>query len=117
MRILIILTFLFSSTFLIGQDKQNMFFVSANYDLQIPFSDLKADYGLSSGVGIDISLLTTKNIYLSLSNSFMFGNNVKDTTILDHLMDDNRNIIDQNGHIFSYNRHLVEVRKNFLRQF
>ena len=29
----------------------------------------------------------------------MFGNNIKDTTILDHLMDDNRNIIDENGQI------------------
>jgi hypothetical protein len=99
MRILIILTFLFSSTYLIGQDKQNMFFISVNYDLQSPLSDLKIDYGPSSGVGIDFSMLTTKNIYWSVSNSFMFGNNVKDTTILNHLMDDNRNIIDQNGQI------------------
>ena len=99
MRIITLLTFLFSSTSLIGQDKQNLFFISANYDLQIPLSDLKADYGLSSGVGFDVSMLTTENVYWSISNSFMFGNNVNDTTILDHLMDENRNIVDQNGQI------------------
>ena len=99
MRILIILCILFSTTNIIAQDKQKMFFVSANYDLQVPLFDLKTDYGLSSGVGLDLSLLTTKNVYWSISNAFMFGSNVNDTTILDHLMDDNRNIIDQNGQI------------------
>jgi len=76
-----------------------MFFVSTNYDYQIPFSDLKVDYGVGSNIGFDISLLTIKNIYWSFSNSFMFGNSVKDTTILDHLMDENNNIIDQNGQL------------------
>ena len=99
MRILIFSILFLSISFSKAQEKQDLFFLSINYDIQIPQCDLKTDYGLSSSVGFDGSYLNTKNIYWSISNSFMFGNNVKDTTILDHLMDENRNIIDQNGQI------------------
>lgn len=99
MKKIFIVFFFLLNTSLFCQEKQNMLFFSSNYDVQFPLFDLKADYGISSNVGLDISVLTTQNLYLSISNSFMFGNNVKDTTILDHLMDENRNIIDQNGQI------------------
>jgi hypothetical protein len=79
--------------------KEKIVFVSPFYELQFPFGDMKSDYGVNSSLGLDVSLLNSNNIYLSLSGSFLFGNQVKDTTILDHLMDDNYNIIDENGQI------------------
>jgi hypothetical protein len=95
---LILFTILSLST-IAQEKKEKIIFFGANYELQLPQYDLKDDFGASSGVGLDLSLLSSKNIFYSLSGVFMFGNNVKDTTILDHLMDDNRNVIDQNGQI------------------
>ncbi len=82
-----------------SQGKENIFFFSTNYELQMPQGDLKDNYGVSSGVGFDFSLLSSSNIFYSLGGSFMFGNNINDTTILNHLMDPNGNIIDENGQI------------------
>ncbi len=70
-------------------------FISPFYELQFPFADMKADFGVNSNLGIELSLINDNNIYLSISGSFLFGSKVKDTTILDHLMDDNNNIIDR----------------------
>ncbi|MAD50226.1 MAG: hypothetical protein CMC95_02850 [Flavobacteriales bacterium] len=79
--------------------KEKIVFISPFYELQFPFGDMKNDYGINSSLGLDVSLINSNNIYLSLSGSFLFGSQVKDTTILDHLMDDNYNIIDENGQI------------------
>ena len=69
--------------------KEKIVFVSPFYELQFPFGDMKTDYGVNSSLGLDVSLLNSNNIYLSLSGSFLFGSQVKDTTILGHLRDDN----------------------------
>ena len=74
-------------------------FISPFYELQFPFADMKADFGVNSNLGLELSLINDNNIYLSISGSFLFGSQVKDTTILDHLMDENNNIIDKNGQI------------------
>jgi len=81
------------------EDKEKVIFISPFYELQFPFADMKTDFGVNSDLGLELSLLNTNNIYFSLSGSFLFGSQVKDTTILNHLMDDNYNIIDQNGQI------------------
>ena len=79
--------------------KEKVVFISPFYELQFPLADMKADFGANSNLGSELSLITENNIYLSLSGSFLFGSQVKDTTILDDLMDDNHNIIDENGQI------------------
>lgn len=79
--------------------KGKVVFISPFYELQFPFADMKADFGVNSNLGLELSLINDNNIYLSMSGSFLFGSQVKDTTILDHLMDDNNNIIDKNGQI------------------
>ena len=99
MKKIFFVIFLFYSSINFAQEVQNIFFFNPNYDLNIPLADLKADYGLSSSIGLDFSMISKKNLFYSISNSLMFGSNIKDTTILDHLMDENRNIIDQNGQI------------------
>ena len=78
------------------QINEKVIFVSPNYELQFPLGDMKTDFGINSSLGIELSLITSKNIYLSFNTSLIFGNNVNDTTILDHLMDENQNIIDEN---------------------
>ena len=79
--------------------KEEVIFISPFYELQFPFGDMKKDYGVNSNLGLDISLINNSNLYFGLNSSFLFGSEVKDTTILSHLMDDNNNIIDQNGQI------------------
>lgn len=81
------------------QINEKVIFVSPNYELQFPLGDMKTDFGINSNLGIELSLITSKNIYLSFNTSLIFGNNVNDTTILDHLMDENQNIIDENGQL------------------
>jgi len=78
---------------------EKVVFISPFYELQFPLADMKADFGINSNLGLELSFINDNNIYLSLSGSFLFGSKVKDTNILDHLMDDNYNIIDQNGQI------------------
>lgn len=98
------LVFLFllviSTTF--GQDEaseKKIIFFAPNYGMQFPLGDLKNEFGIGSNVGLELGLLTAKNLFFSIHGDQLFGNNVKDTTILDHLMDENLNIIDQNGQI------------------
>ena len=79
--------------------KEKVVFISPFYELQFPLADMKADFGVNSNLGLELSLINDNNVYLSLGCSFLFGSQVKDTTILDHLMDDNYNIIDENGQI------------------
>lgn len=95
------LLILFTSLHIYAQseDTKKVVFISPFYELQIPLADMKADFGANSNLGLELSLITENDIYLSLSGSFLFGSQVKDTTILDHLMDDNYNIIDENGQI------------------
>jgi len=86
----------------LAQEKDNpqhIVFISPNYELQFPFGDMKKDFGVNSNLGLEISIITNKNLYLSFNSSFIFGTNIKDSTLLNHLMDDNFNIIDQNGQI------------------
>ncbi|MGC6490854.1 MAG: hypothetical protein ACON5E_06205 [Flavobacteriales bacterium] len=97
--------FLFQFLFLltvIGQEdnpKDKLIFTSPNYELQFPFGDMKKDFGVNSTIGLELGLISPKNIFYSISYSYLFGNNVKDSTILNHLMDEDGNIIDQNGQI------------------
>ena len=81
------------------ETKSKLIFIAPLYELQFPLADMKTDFGVNSSLGLELSLINDKNIYLSMSSSFLFGSRVKDTTILDHLMDDNYNIIDNNGQI------------------
>lgn len=78
---------------------EKVVFISPNYDLQFPFGDMKTDFGINSTLGLELSLVNSNNVYLSVAGSFLFGGQVKDTTILNHLMDDKYNIIDENGQI------------------
>tara|TARA_B100000963_G_scaffold75518_1_gene63671 strand:- start:2154 stop:2891 length:738 start_codon:yes stop_codon:yes gene_type:complete len=79
--------------------KSKIIFIAPIYELQFPLADMKTDFGINSNLGLELSLINDNNIYLSMSGSFLFGSRVKDTTILDHLMDNNYNIIDNNGQI------------------
>lgn len=102
MRFLVVFTSLLFSILLAWSQekeihKESVFYIAPTYQYQVALNDFKEDYGNASSVGMDITYIFENNIFLSSSSSFSFSKNVNDTTILDHLMDDNRNIIDQNG--------------------
>ena len=102
MRFLSVLLILFIAMQIYAQSddtKSKITFISPFYELQFPIADMKTDFGANSNLGLELSLINDNNIYLSMSGSFLFGSRVKDTTILDHLMDNNYNIIDNNGQI------------------
>lgn len=80
-----------------AQESQSIIFASPNYTYQIPMFDMAEQYGNNSLVGLDLNKLSEHNILYGFSSHFLFGSQVKDSTMLDHLMDENRNIIDQNG--------------------
>ena len=102
MRFLFALLTLFIAMQIYAQSdetKSKITFIAPLYELQFPIADMKTDFGANSNLGLELSLINDNNIYLSMSGSFLFGSRVKDTTILDHLMDNNYNIIDNNGQI------------------
>jgi hypothetical protein len=82
-----------------AQENESIIFISPNYSYQFPIADMKVLYGNNSLVGLDITKVSEQNIVYGISGHFLFSSNVKDTTMLDHMMDENRNIIDQNGQI------------------
>lgn len=99
MKIRLILFSAILSITTLAQEKKNMILISPNYSYQFPIADMKDIYGNNSLIGIDISKINNQNILYGFSGHFIFSDNIKDTTILDHLMDANRNIIDENGQI------------------
>lgn len=102
MKFFIIIFFIFNSLCVVGEEDDStkrVIFLAPNYELQFPFGDMKTDFGINSSVGLDLSILTANNVFLSLHGAQLFGNNVKDTTIINHLMDEGLNIFDENGQI------------------
>ena len=102
MKFLVVFVFILSTFNVIAEEKDTtnrIIFFAPNYELQFPFGDMKRDFGINSSVGLELSMLTANNVFFSLHAAQLFGNNVKDTTILDHLMDESLNIFDQNGQI------------------
>ncbi len=102
MKINIVILLFMLSFSCFGQQEDSLkriIFFAPNYELQIPFGDMKRDFGISSNLGLELSMLTAKHLFFSVHASQLFGNSVKDTTILNHLMDENLNIYDLNGQI------------------
>lgn len=56
-----------------------------SYSIQVPGGDLNDNYGINSNLGGNFLLKTKKNWIGGIEGNFLFGNNVKDTAILDHL--------------------------------
>ncbi len=68
-----------------------------SYAYQIPGFDLKKSFGPNSNLGGNFLVKTKNNWLVGVDGTFLFGSEVKDTTILDNLKNSQGWIIDQNG--------------------
>lgn len=82
-------------------------FIGVSYSYQIPAGDLVNNYGPNSNLGGSFLVKTSKNWIYGIDGSFLFGSNVKDTTVLDNIKTSQGQVIDQDGkyaEIFFYER-------------
>jgi hypothetical protein len=71
--------------------------VKMSYALQFPGGDLKQRFGFNSNLGLDVDFKLKSNWMFGCNGSFIFGNKVKETSVLDPLRTADGNILDANG--------------------
>lgn len=67
----------------------NAVILSVNYSYQLPFGDMKDRYGGNSAVGGTFGFKVKKNFIFGFDGAFMFGNQVKNKSHLQHIAIDN----------------------------
>ena len=70
---------------------------SVSYAIQLPGGDMKYSFGVNNNIGISGGIKLASNWSFDLEAAFIFGENVKDTTIIDHLQNSQGWIINQSG--------------------
>ena len=65
--------------------------------LQSANGDFRGDFGLNSNIGFSICWRNSKNQILGLNYNFIHSQNVKNTSVINHLMNSQGWIINQNG--------------------
>lgn len=80
---------------------------SINYAYQLPEGDLKDRFGLNHNLGFSSGIKLSSSWIFDIHGNFIFGQNVKDTTIIDHLQNSQGWIINQYG---EENRVLIHER-------
>jgi hypothetical protein len=71
--------------------------VKLSYGVHLPGGDLVKRFGVSSAIALNFSIKTKRNLFFGVDGSFIFGNNIKDSSILDNLKTSTGFIINQNG--------------------
>ena len=71
--------------------------IKLSYGLQVPSGDLAARFGVSSALALNFSIKTKENLFFGIDGNFVFGNNIKDSTLLANLKTSEGFIINQNG--------------------
>jgi hypothetical protein len=64
---------------------------------QVPVGQLSRRFGANANLGFEVYVKTPSQLGVGLQAGFIFGNNVKETSMLDALRDPNGQIIDING--------------------
>ena len=77
------------------QNKQSTF--AFNYNYQIPIGDLANTFGNNSSIGATYFLETNNNMIFGVEASYLFGNDIKDSTIFDNIKTADGAIIASNG--------------------
>lgn len=73
--------------------------LSFNYSLNNPTKDWSSRFGTFNTIGGEIGYKTKKNWLFLTDGNFIFGNQYKETTLLDNLKDSYGNITDDQGNI------------------
>lgn len=71
--------------------------VSLSYSAQVPMGDLADRFGWNSNIGLNADFKLANNWLIGVNGQFMFGNNVKDTTMLRDLTTVDGQIINEKG--------------------
>lgn len=97
--ILILLTFQVFSQVNIKDSLIQTSFLSAHYSFNLPGGDLKSRFGANSIVGGKYSFKTKSNWLFEAQGNFIFGNNIRESNILDSIKNSDGNIVDGNGEV------------------
>ena len=76
---------------------RKIFMIDFSYAFQLPGGDLAKRFGWNSSIGSGVSLKTRKNLFFNLTGNFLFGNQVDEDGILDHLRTDREAILGLDG--------------------
>ena len=74
-------------------------YIGISYGLHFPGGDLKDRFGLVNTIGGQFGLKFKSNIFLAYKLDYVFGENVKETDILDNLRTSEGGIIEQGGQL------------------
>ena len=83
------------------ENKQSAF--TFNYNYQIPIGDLKNTFGNNSAIGGSYFFETTNNMIFGIEGNYMFGTDIKDSTILDNISTSTGAIIGADGQYSNIN--------------
>ena len=72
-------------------------FIRVSLAVQFPQGDFAENYGTNSNIGLSIGLKNKSNQTFELNYNFIHSANVKNTSVLDHLINDQGWIINQYG--------------------
>jgi len=73
-----------------------------SYAAQLPGGDLADRFAFNNSIGVSGGFKNSKNFQFELGGTFFFGNNVKETSILDALKTSDGNIINRYGEYSNY---------------
>ena len=72
-------------------------FIRVSTAIQSPQGDLEENYGVNSNIGLSVGWKNNKNKTFELNYNFIHSENVKNTSVLDHLTNNQGWIINQYG--------------------
>lgn len=75
--------------------------ITASYGHQWPGGDMASRFGSNNNVGGNFSIKTKKHWYFGIKGNFIWGNKVKENTILSDLLTNESYIIDNEGRLTS----------------
>ena len=98
--IILLITILFLGHGICQKNKDSVIyfpFISISLAIQSPQGDLANNFGVNSNIGLSIGWKNKKNQTFELNYNFIHSENVKNTSVLDHLINDQGWIINQYG--------------------
>ena len=85
-----------------AQEKKQSAF-TFNYNYQVLIKDIANTFGNNSAIGISYFLETTNNMIFGIEGNYMFGADIKDSTIFDNISTSTNAIIGADGHYANIN--------------
>lgn len=77
----------------------NHFMVSPSVSFQLPGGDLKDRFGINSAIGLSFDYKLKNQFSFGIDGTFIFGNQLKENSILDAIRTSEGDIIDADGNI------------------